>query len=65
MPKTRPKKGHRGGARAKPARSVAVPRDLPTNGARETARTLLGQLEALRAKLDADIATVRALSEVL
>ena len=48
-----------------PVRRAVPPPDLPTNGARETARMLLGQLEALRAKLDADIATVRALSEVL
>lgn len=39
--------------------------DLPSNGARETARVLLGQLEALRAKLDERIQAVKELSEIL
>ena len=34
-----------------------------TNGVRETARTLLGQLEAMRATLDAKITLVRELAE--
>lgn len=50
---------------SKSARKSAVPPDLPTNGVRETARTLLGQLEALRAKLDAKIQHVKELAEVL
>lgn len=39
--------------------------DLPVNSVRVTARTLLGQLEALRVKLDARIAVVRELAEIL
>ena len=42
-----------------------MPRDLPTNGARQTALVLLGQLEALQAKLTARIAAVKELSEIL
>lgn len=55
-----------GGRHSRPPRKArAMPADLPTNGVRETARTLLGQLEALRAKLETKIATVRELAELL
>ena len=66
---SRRKKGNKaagGGTLSKPTgKAPAVPPDLPTNGVRETARTLLGQLEALRAKLDARIQAVRELAELL
>ena len=57
---------HPGGC-PKPAKKSAptVPRDLPTNGPRQTALVLLGPLEALQAKLAARIASVRELSEIL
>ena len=51
-----------GGTRSKPARPTQA---LPTEGPRQTARMLLGQLEALQAKLAERIAAVRELSEIL
>ena len=55
----------RGRAKTPAGKARSRPADLPSNGARETARTLLGQLVALRAKLDARIETVRELAEIL
>jgi len=61
-----PRRPPGGGTRSKPARKApAVPRDLPTNGARQTALVLLGQLEQLQAKLAEKIRHVKDLAEVL
>ena len=55
-----------GGKRSKPARRVSrVVAELPTNAAKQTARTLLGQLETLQTELASRIQVVRELAEVL